>query len=309
MHRDDRLFAIIGGTVVAATAAVILTVASGITGSIDRLPAPGRSATPARTGAPPTPGAPAAGVLPASTARTPPSVDLAVRALLSGLSAHPEWAAWLATDEILARFVAAVEAVADGYSPTDQLGFTVANGPFLVREHEGDLVIAAGTFRRYTLAVDVLSSIDVGRAAAILRELEPAIEAVRSDAAWSRGSFDDRLRQAVDHLLEVEIPSAPIRVERRATRYVFADDRHEALSDAQRQLLRMGRGNALRVQAKLTELRRELGWPEPPPPPEPDLRFAVLDEVADEVAAPESVASAPVLATEPFEPRTMPDAP
>jgi hypothetical protein len=71
----------------------------------------------------------------------------------------------------------------------------------------------------------------------------------------------------------------------------------------------MGRGNALRVQAKLTELRRELGWPEPPPPPEPDLRFAVLDEVADEVAAPESVASAPVLATEPFEPRTMPDAP
>lgn len=274
MNSDDRLFAIIGGTLVTATAAVFLWYGGGITGSIeDRapVPVPAALATPDSTSSSaevpvPVPAERSADVIPAADPGPAPGIELAVGTLVSGLSSHPQWAAWLATEGLVARFVAAVEAVADGYSPTEELGFLAAGGPFLVREEDGRLVIAAGTFRRYRLAVEVLSSIDASEAVTILRELEPELEAARRDVAWHRGSFEDRLRQAVDHLLEVEVPPGSLEVERRTLSYAFADDRLELLSGAQRQLLRMGPVNARMVQAKLRELRRAFGWPAALPP-------------------------------------------
>lgn len=292
MNRDDRLFAIIGGSVVTAAAIAFLVFAGGITGSIERGPevrvAPIRPAE--------TPRAPDATVLstPPERPADPPDVVVAahdeksatagseaITSLVAGISAHPQWAAWLVTDDLLYRFVAAVEAVADGYSPADELGFMTAGGPFLVREEEDRLVIAAGTFRRYNLAVEVLRSIEVDDAVAIFRELEPEIEEVRGDVAWHRGGFEDRLMQAIDHLLAVEIPADPVEVERRTVSYAFADERYESLSGAQRQLLRMGRTNAELVQNSLRDLRQAFGWPEAPEPPLVTPESSVPVMVAD----------------------------
>jgi hypothetical protein len=262
MNRDDRLFATIGGTIVTAAATVLLVFAGGITGNIEDRPTI-RVAPISLEQAPQAP----SDFVPASYEEPAPLMaDEFVRAVASRLSAHPEWASWLVTDGLVERFVASVEAVADGYSPSGELGFVATEHPFLVREDEGRLVIAAGTYRRYNLAVEVLGSIDAGSAVAILRQLEPAIEEAREDVAWHRGSFEDRLRQAIDHLLEVEVPRGAIEVEQRTRTYAFANDDFERMSDAQRHLLRMGRQNALAVQAKLGEIRSGFGWPAPQAP-------------------------------------------
>lgn len=318
MNRDDRLFAIIGGSVVTVAAIVFLVFAGGITGSIERGPevrvAPIRPAE--------TPRAPDAAVVSAPPERPTGSPDVVVAAhdeksatagseaitsLVAGISAHPQWAAWLVTDDLLYRFVAAVEAVADGYSPADELGFMTAGGPFLVREDEDRLVIAAGTFRRYNLAVEVLSSIEVDDAVAIFRELEGEIEEVRGDVAWHRGDFEDRLMQAIDHLLAVEIPAGPVEVERRTVSYAFADERYELLSGAQRQLLRMGRANAELVQNRLRDLRQAFGWPEAPEPhlvtPESSVPVMVADLAIDtDLAEIDGSARVEPMVT-PFDPR------
>jgi hypothetical protein len=308
MNRDDRLFAIIGGSVVTAAASVFLLVAGGITGSIDTGPEVRVSPIPAATvppvedgtGEPTSPAVAAeASDLVVATFDEEPAGDLdMVRAMVAGISSHPQWAAWLVTDDLLYRFVAAVEAVADGYSPVEEIGFVRADGPFLVREDEDRLVIAAGTYRRYNLAVEVLTSIDVDDAVEILHRLSPEIEDVRGEVAWHRGDFEDRLRTAIDHLLEVEIPAGPVEVERRTVSYAFADDRYESLSGAQRQLLRMGGSHAAVVQDRLRELRAAFGWPEAPAAPriptEPEVPTMVAElspdsdslDVAAEVAAP-----------------------
>jgi hypothetical protein len=275
MDRDDRLFATIGGTIVTAAATVFLVVAGGITGTVEDRPAVRVAPIPADQEP-----QPPSDIVPASFDESmPPAGDDFVRAVASGISAHPEWATWLVTDSLLERFVASVEAVADGYSPSDELGIVASGRPFLVREDEGRLVIAAGTYRRYDLAVEVVESIDAEAAVAIIRELEPAIEEARRDVAWHRGSFEDRLRQAVDHLLEVEVPDGVVEVERRALTYAFADDDLEHLSGAQRQLLRLGRRNALAVQSKHREIRSIFGWPTVQPPA--DAQFAVDDDGND----------------------------
>ena len=218
MNRDDRLFATIGGTVVTAAAIVFLVFAGGITGTIEDQPIVRVAPNPVVE----TPNEPS-GVVSASFEEPEPSFgDEAVRALARRISSHPEWASWLVTDSLLIRLVTAVESVADGYSPRSELGFVGTNRPFLVREDEGRLVIAAGTYRRYDLAVDVFNSLDAGAAVAIYRELEPAIHEARQDVAWHRGDFDDRLRQAIDHLLEVNVPAGAIEVERRTRAYTYA---------------------------------------------------------------------------------------
>ena len=289
MNRDDRVFVIIGGSVVPAAAGTFLFFAGGITGSVERgpeirvTPLPAAEA-PRSTEAgeaseelvPPTD--PPAAVHAANGDDPRSEGSGAIASIVSGVSSHPQWAAWLVTDDLLYRFVAAVEAVADGYSPADELGFMAGDGPFLVRKDEDGLVIAAGTYRRYSLAVDVLSSIDVDDAVAIFRRLEPEIEEARAEVAWHRGDFEDRLRQAIDHLLAVDIPGGPLAVERRTISYAFADDRYERLSGAQRQLLRMGRANAEAVQDKLRNLRTAFDWPDEPVSPEtvPDASTPVM---------------------------------
>jgi len=315
MNRDDRLFTIIGGTVVTAAAGVFLGFAGGISGSIETgpkvrvnpiQPAAAPVATQALEPAPAeAESVRSEGVVPAALVRDEPDVgDELVGALVAGLSNHPRWASWLVTDDVLHRFVEAVEAVADGYSPADQLDFMAANGPFLVREDQGRLVIAAGTYRRYNLAVEVLSSVEAHDAVAVFRELEPGIAAIRRDMAWHRGDFEDRLRLAVDHLLAVDIPDGPVEVERRTASYAFAEDEHELLSGAQRQLLRMGRSNALAVQAKLVDLRAAFGWPEPPVELAAPLLIAEVQAVEENITIVEdAVFVEPMLSL--YDPRVM----
>jgi hypothetical protein len=301
MNRDDRLFVIIGGTVVTAAATFFLAFAGGMTGSVEERPtvrvAPISAATapdgPALRGlseATATTGSPAGVTRAVSHDPTTAIGGDVVRSVMAGISAHPQWMSWVVTDDLLSRFVLAVEAVADGYSPTDELGFIATRSPFIVREDDGRLVIAAGTFRRYNLAVDVFASVDAAGAVAVVRELEPEIAEIRRDLVWHRGDFEDRLRAAIDHLLEVEIPEGAIEVERRTTTYAFADDGIEHLSGAQRQLLRMGRKNATTVQAKLREIRSAFGWPVAPSPAETSL--AVLTGEDAEAPEPALVAEA-----------------
>ncbi len=287
MNRDDRLFAIIGGTVVTAAATFFLVYAGGISGTIEEQTTIRVEPNPVVE----TPEEPS-GIVPASFDEPEPALgDEVVRSLAKRISAHPEWASWLVTDGLVERFVASVEAVADGYSPREEIGFVGTNRPFLVRENEGRLVIAAGTYRRYNLAVDVFSSLDADAAVAIYHELEPAILDARQDVAWHRGDFEDRLRQAIDHLLEVNVPTEAIEVERRTTTYAFASDEHERLSDAQRQLLRMGRENATVVQGKLREIRAAFSWPAAPAPSPAAVQVAQIEPD-------EALASSPLVVAE-----------
>ena len=64
--------------------------------------------------------------------------------------------------------------------------------------------------------------------------------------------------EAIDHLLEVDIPEAPYAVARRTRTWAFADPVLEGMSDAQRHLLRMGPRNATKIQGSLRRLREAL---------------------------------------------------
>jgi hypothetical protein len=67
--------------------------------------------------------------------------DELLRRLAAGLSERPRWAAWLATDDAIRRFVASVVRVSAGSSPADRLEFMEPDGRFQVRDSDGEMVI------------------------------------------------------------------------------------------------------------------------------------------------------------------------
>jgi hypothetical protein len=263
MEQDNRIFAVVGGCVVLAVAlvAAIMWLSSGI--NVDA-PQRARVVVPELEGPTPAASVPATPQI-VEAGFTTGDDDRPVRAAVARLSSHPKFASYLVNDRLLRRFVRAVDAIAGGYSPRDEVEFLEPSRPFIVREYEGQLVIAAGSYRRYELVADVFASFDTEGAVELYRSFRPQLEAIYQEVGWASEDFDSRLRQAIDHLLEVDVPSGQIEVEQRAIVYAYAEDELERLTGAQKQMLRMGSANATRVQSKLAELRRALGWGVPEP--------------------------------------------
>jgi hypothetical protein len=261
MQQDDRIFAVVGACIVGAVALIagLIWLNSGISVEAPRratVVVPERAAV-----------TPAVNVEPVSqvveAGLTGEGDEGLFRAAVATLSTHPALASYLVHDRLLRRFVRAVDAVAGGYSPADEVDFLEPARPFIVREDEGQLVIAAGSFRRYNVVTQVFDSLDTEASVDIYRRFRPRLEAIYREVGWANDDFDTRLREAVDHLLEVTVPSGRIEVEQRAIAYAFAEDGFENLTGAQKHLLRMGPRNAGLVQAKLRELRDAMGWPQP----------------------------------------------
>ena len=296
MQQDDRIFAVVGACIVTAVAlvAALIWLGSGIV-----VDAPQRATVTVPQRSTPTP---VASLAVASQVReaglSDEGDDGLFRAAVARLSTHPELASYLVNDRLLRRFVRAVDAIAGGYSPSDEVEFLRPSRPFIVREDEGRLVIAPGTYRRYDVVSDVFASLDSDGAIELYRQFGPRLEAIYREVGWANDDFDTRLREAVDHLLEVTTSSGQVEVEQRAIVYAYAEDRFEKLTGAQKHFLRMGPRNVGAIQSKLRELRDAMGWPEPVPA----IVTAELEQSteADLLAAPIIADAAPVLTGEPM---------
>ena len=184
--------------------------------------------------------------------------DAIVRELVSELSARPELAKWLASDDLVRRFVASVENVSEGASPKTHLEFLRPSDPFEVEERGDRLVIDPTSWQRYDALADIITWLDTEGAVALYRELEPLMVGAHREIAPPNVTFRERLDAAFAALLAVPVPDQPIEVQPKVVTYTYADATLENLTAAQRQFLRMGPDNVRRVQAKLRELRAEL---------------------------------------------------
>ena len=296
MQQDDRIFAVVGARIVTAVAlvAALIWLGSGIT-----VDAPQRATVTVPQRSNPTPVASLAVASRVVEAGFSDEGDDGLfRAAVGRLSTHPELASYLVNDRLLRRFVRAVDAIAGGYSPADEIEFMRPSRPFIVREDEGRLVIASGTYRRYDVVTEVFTSLDSDGAIELYRQFRPRLEAIYREVGWANDDFDTRLCEAVDHLLEVTTSSGQLEVEQRAIVYAYAEDRFENLTGAQKHFLRMGPRNVGAIQSKLRALRDAIGWPEPVPAiVTADLE---LSAEAEWLAAPVIADAAPVLIANPI---------
>src|SRR5206468_449591 len=118
--------------------------------------------------------------------------DPLVRGLLSGLTPQPPPAAWLSTQGLIERFVAAVDNVASGESPRPSLLFLAPSRKFDVLRRRDHLYVDPATYERYDAVAELASSVDPQRAVEAYRQVAPLCEEAYRGARRSGGRWRSR---------------------------------------------------------------------------------------------------------------------
>jgi hypothetical protein len=184
--------------------------------------------------------------------------DSAVRSLIAAGEIPAAMRGWLQQTNILRTVVAAVDSIARGESPAGQLPFLAPRGKFLAYEKNGIAYLDPRSFQRYDSLVGVFTAIPDKTWITWYKRLLPTLEKAFRELGFPGVTFAERLRQAIEHLLQTPPTRGEIALEKRILSYAYADPGLEDLSPAQKHLLRLGPGSAARVQKKLRSLAAAL---------------------------------------------------
>jgi hypothetical protein len=185
--------------------------------------------------------------------------DPLVRELLGRLSSSPALVAWLATDGLVRTFVVAVDNVATGASPAQHLRVLRPAEPFRAETRTGRLVATDATSRRYGRLADAFVSLDPDGLARVYGTLEPRFDEAYRELGHPDGRFDAAVERAIVRLLQTPVPQGDPMLVEAVESYRYAEARLEALTPAQKQLLRLGPDNQRRVHEHLRAVAQALG--------------------------------------------------
>lgn len=226
-----------------------------------------------RSGAPVSPKAPTATPAPAPVATVaaaptpvpaklelPPlnASDAIVRGWVAALSANRDLARWLIPDQLIRKFVAAIDNIVQDEDPIAHIRHLAPPTRFEAMGPRTALVADPKSYRRFDAFASVAASIDATAAARLYLNLGPLFDDAYAELGHSKGEFDQTLARALSRLLAT--PASPRRIDlvRQKVSFAFADPRLEALAPAQKMMIRMGPDNRAKVQAKLEEFRAAL---------------------------------------------------
>ncbi len=187
--------------------------------------------------------------------------DPVVREFAMAMSFHPSLAKWLQSKDLIRRFVAAVDNVANGLSPKSHIDFFSPSGEFKSTPWEGRLIIDESSYGRYNPAAEVFLSLDPGVAVRLYRSLKPLIQEAYRDLGYPGTDFEETLIRAGRELLSTPVVRGPVPVESKVTTFSISDERLEGLSQAQKHFFRMGPKSVQAIQDKIREMLQRLGVP------------------------------------------------
>jgi len=186
--------------------------------------------------------------------------DTVIRELLSTLSAHPDFASWLIPDDLIRRFVVAVENVANGNNPSQHVPFMRPSSRFAIDDSEPALRIAPASYTRYDSLAATMASLDANGTAQLYRQLLPLLDEAYAELGIPDSSFSGSFQRAIAHILEVPIiEGRPIIEPRASFFYEYTNQDFQNLSAAQKQFLGMGPDNVRIVQGGIREIASAIG--------------------------------------------------
>lgn len=185
--------------------------------------------------------------------------DPVVREHARALSTSVRFGQWLGSKELVRKFVAAADNIANGLSPKPQADFWVPAGGFRAVNRVAGTFVDESSYDRYDPVAEVFLSLNTDATVTFYRALRPLIQEAYRDLGYPDTDFSDTLVKAMGELLETPVVEGPIRLEKKILSYAIVDQTLEGLSQAQKQLLRTGPKNTRLIQGKIRELAAALG--------------------------------------------------
>ena len=194
------------------------------------------------------------------------------RETLSEVVGEASASQYFATDGLVARVVATIDAMSSRKVPGNIQVVTGPEGEYTalpdpapamkILDEVGDPIpqyhsdpVNAERYRPY---VEMLEAVDAAEFASIYERNAPLFGHAWRQLGYTDKAFDQRLVEVIDELLATPDVSEPYQLIKHEAYYVFADENLERLSAGQKILLRMGADNAARVKDKLREIRQAL---------------------------------------------------
>jgi hypothetical protein len=182
-------------------------------------------------------------------------MDTFLRALLGTLSTHPDYARWLATDNLIRQMANVIDRMSRGLSPAGEVALLRPQGDFDVARG-GPSTISPASFRRYDGLASIVESLDAKTIVEAYRTIHPRLDEAYRALGRSESGVDHAIDVALQTLIDTPVPVEPVRViSGKGATYAFAEPRYETLQPVQKQLLRMGPDNVRRIQTRLREVQ------------------------------------------------------
>ena len=150
-----------------------------------------------------------------------------------------------------------VDLMAEGKLPRQYRPINYPMALFKVDEDSGVLVADPVNYDRANLLLDQLIAIEPARLARYYREWQPLLEKAYRELG-KPGSFDQRLRGAIERVLAVKPLQQQADLKRPGVFYQYDNPMLEKSSDLNRLMWRLGEANTQRLQAYLKKLSAEL---------------------------------------------------
>src|SRR5690349_9903812 len=131
-------------------------------------------------------------------------------------------------------------------------------GDFVTTGEESAVMLAPANYERYEPFVALVSNVDAKTLVSFYRGLEPLFQEAYEDLGHPNASFNARLNEVIEHLLQTPTPRGEIALVQPGVLYKYADERLEKLSAGQKLMIRMGVNNATVIKGKLREIQAEL---------------------------------------------------
>tara|TARA_R110002167_G_scaffold66677_3_gene188740 strand:- start:822 stop:1622 length:801 start_codon:yes stop_codon:yes gene_type:complete len=184
--------------------------------------------------------------------------DGTIKTKLLTLSDYDTFARLLINDALLERFVIMTNTLAeDGIAANNRI-LVKPEKPFRTYRQADKEWIDPASFKRYAPYVEVLESLETASLLQLYQEYKPAIEKIFSEIGSPSDNFEEKLKDAIDVLLDTPEVPFPVEVYTESVMFKFKDSQLESLTAPQKQLLRTGPENMRRIKAKLREIKETL---------------------------------------------------
>jgi len=184
--------------------------------------------------------------------------DGSVRELVAAAEVPAALRQWSRQKDLVRMVVAAVDNIAQGLSPAAQLPFLAPAVNFSAIEKNGTFILDPRSFGRYDLMVNAFVAVSDKIWITWYKKLRPTLEKAFKELGYPGVTFSQRMQQAIEQLLQVPLIYKDMELEKKVLSFAFADINLEDLNPAQKHMLRMGPGNAARIQKKLRALAAAL---------------------------------------------------
>jgi hypothetical protein len=199
--------------------------------------------------------------LPEPEAKSLPTLensDSMMRRSLAELLGRKAFDDFVVPERLIRRIVATVDNLPRRAAPRRMMPLHAVPGRFAVASAGGKLSLDPANSRRYEPYVRTMEAVPARALVALYVQTYPLFQRAYEELGFPGKYFNDRLLEAIDDLLAAPDVRAPVALLQPKVLYEFADPDLETRSAGQKIMLRMGAENALRIKAKLREIRQEL---------------------------------------------------